>query len=125
MFNFLRKTRLYILALPVLFIVLGAASNQAVLIANHDKFPVLENAVRLNRDVKRGTVKVLNDGTIMLDEVHCLMTNETHLNFLADIFDFGHQIESIGDLFIDFGQWLWGYAPFIWGISLLRKYVYA
>ena len=49
MFKFLRKTALWIVALPLLCFILGAASNQAVPIANHDKFPVMWNDYKINK----------------------------------------------------------------------------
>ena len=48
MFSFLRKTSLYILAIPALVFGLGLLSNQAVLVANHDKFPVMYNEYKVN-----------------------------------------------------------------------------
>src|SRR5271166_714269 len=103
--KFLRTTMLWILLLPVATIVTGAASNQAVLIANGDKFPVMVNPVKLDyfgkehandeakakpsphqEEPKRITRLVtLPDGTVMIDDVHCWMSKKTHLNFMADI----------------------------------------
>jgi hypothetical protein len=48
MFSFLRRTSLYILAIPALVFGLGLLSNQAVLVANHDKFPVMYNDYKVN-----------------------------------------------------------------------------
>ena len=44
----LRSSFLWILLAPFAVQGIGAASNQAVLIANHDKFPVMVNAVKLD-----------------------------------------------------------------------------
>ena len=133
---------LWILLLPVATIVTGAASNQAVLIANGDKFPVMVNPVKLDyfgkehandeakakpspnqEEPKRSTSLVtLPDGTVMIDDVHCWMSKKTHLNFMADIFDFRSEgIESIGDMGIEFGNWMWIYAPYIWGCAIISK----
>lgn len=109
-------TFLYILLAPTLIGFLGAASNQLVLIANHDTFPVLVNQVKLDHfqsdDLK---------GTQMLDDVHCIMTSKTHLNFLADIFDFHDYIESIGDMLLGLSEWLGGFCVFVWAGLLIRK----
>lgn len=118
MFKFLRKTALWILLAPIAFGFLGAASNQAVLIANQDTFPVSVNLVKA-RDMRPDAV-VLEDGTVMLDDVHCLMTPRTHLNFLADEFDLGG-IYSIGDFGLILGEWLWPFAPLVWGLTVLEK----
>jgi hypothetical protein len=122
-FNFLRKTSLYILAVPVLFTFLGAASNQAVIIANHDRFPVMVNDVKLEEMTAPKAPTVLNlfvpapvlkmDGAVMLDDTHCNMTAETHLNALADIFDMKDAIYSIG--------WLWAFAPPLFVFDVTRK----
>ena len=121
------------LAVPVLSGLLGAGSNQLVLMANHDKFPVMVNPVKLDRFTKRpaldlgiiqipgqDTKVVLEDGTVMMDEVHCVMSDKTHLNALADVFDLG-SIYSIGDLGLLFGGWLWPYALIAWVVTVVRK----
>jgi Family of unknown function (DUF5317) len=120
MLKFLRKTFLYIFAIPILFIFLGAASNQIVLIANHDKFPVLINEAKVAKYNAENGVLTLPDGTIMLDEVHCVMSDKTHLNFLADVIDVG-DIESVGDLSLEFGGFLWPLAPYVWGVAVISK----
>lgn len=109
--EFFRLTRLYIIVIPLLIIVFGAALNQCVLIANYDTFPVMENGVKAAAD------KVDKYGFI--DDTHVLMTKQTHLNWLGDIFDFHAAIVSIGDLIGYSGYWLWDYAPFVWGVMLL------
>lgn len=119
MLKFLRKTYLYVLAIPLLFTILGAASNQLVLYANHDTFPVSVNLVKA-REMAPDAVQ-LEDGTVMLDDTHCLMTQKTHLNWMADVFDFHNDIESVGDLSLELGNWLWNFAPFIWGAAVTRK----
>ena len=132
MFNFLRKTSLYILAVPVLFTLLGAASNQVVLIANHDSFPVMLNDKKL-REMLEPEEKPTNiqfakpmpafetGDTVMLDDVHCNMTSETHLNFLADVFDMHDAIYSIGDFMLMLGEWFGVFAPFVFVFDTTRK----
>ncbi len=61
------------------------------------------------------------DGAIMMDETHCLMTDKTHLNFLADVIDLHSQILSVGDLSLELGEWMWMYAPVVWGCAVVRK----
>ena len=129
MMNFLRKTALWILLLPVAIYGVGAASNQLVLIANHDTFPVLINQHKIDArnaeiadaiaDGAKGIpAPVGPDG--MIDDVHCVMTNHTHLNALADVFDIGG-IYSIGDFLLYLGQWLGAFCPFIWGYAVTDK----
>jgi hypothetical protein len=132
MFSFLRKTSLYLLAIPTLLTVIGAASNQAVLIANHDTFPVLVNdakatlilthqAGKPDTDFRfRPTPAQEVDNVVMLDEVHCLMTPQTHLNALADVFDLG-SIYSIGDFSLILGDWLWAFAFPLFVFDTTRK----
>ena len=131
MFKFLRKTSLYILATPLLFTFLGAASNQIVLIANHDTFPVMVNDKKLVEmttppkpaqpvQAFRSTVS-LQDDAIMLDDTHCVMSHDTHLNLLADIFDMKDAIYSIGDFLLMLGEWLMAFAPFVFLFDVVRK----
>jgi hypothetical protein len=110
--RFLRVTMLWILLLPGALFFLGAASNQAVLIANHDKFPVLLN--------QQKTDKASADGYGLIDDTHCLMTRQTHLNALADIFDFKEAIYSIGDLMMELAGWL-SFLPFVWLALVINK----
>jgi len=130
--SFLRRTYLYLLAAPVLAIVLGAASNQAVLIANHDTFPVMVNQARLQsleakQQMMREIIaaitgeKPIEPPAGMIDDVHCVMTSKTHLNALADIFDMRDAIYSIGDFSIMFGEWSLGFAPFVFVFAVARK----
>lgn len=119
MFKFLRKTFLYILAIPLLFTVLGTLSNQVVLYANHDRFPVSANLVKAQELAPDAVL--LKDGHIMLDDTHELMTSETHLNLFADVFDFHDEIESIGDLSLELGDWMWGFAPFVFIFAAVTR----
>jgi hypothetical protein len=123
--SFLRTTSLWILLLPVAFTFTGAASNQAVLIANHDTFPVNVNRVKLDKylEDEDGNVQpavVLADGTVMLDATHCVMSSKTHLNFLADEFDL-RSIYSVGDFLIMVGEWLQGFAFFVYVFAVTQK----
>lgn len=118
--NFFRATFLWILLLPIASYIGGCASNQLVLFVNHDTFPVSVNLAKAKKFVGDDAV-LLPDGTVMLDDTHCLMTNKTHLNLMADIFDFHDTIESVGDLMIDFGTWMWSFAPFLWGFAVLSR----
>src|SRR5579872_966911 len=130
MLKFLRKTLLWMVLIPYAFTWGGTLSNQAVLWANNDTFPVRINLVKLMEwsDGGKG-IKVIPpdfdpahpDGAVMLDNIHCLMTNKTHLNWLADNFDFHQSIESIGDLLIDLGQFSGQYMPILWfGFAVAR-----
>jgi hypothetical protein len=93
---FARASLLWMLLLPYIMVFTGAASNQAVLISNHDKFPVMVNPVKLGGfvDSPEAFDRLLSTG--MIDSVHCVMTPKTHLNALADVFDLG-SIYSVGD----------------------------
>jgi Family of unknown function (DUF5317) len=106
-------TYLWILLLPTACNFIGAASNQLVLISNHDKFPVLMNEVASARIMPLGYD----------EEGHVLMTPQTHLNALADIFDFHNGWGSIGDLLIDAGTWLQTVCPFVWGALVIKDLI--
>ncbi len=133
MSSFLRRTSLYILAVPALFTFLGAASNQLVLIENGDTFPVLVNDKKLQEMTEpqeRPTIDIpfvtpipasATDDTVYLDDVHIAMTSRTHLNAFADIFDMQDAIYSIGDFSLMLGDWLWAFAPFLFAFDVIRK----
>ena len=127
MLKFLRKTSLYILAVPVMLFMLGAASNQAVLWANHDKFPVMVNTLKervmvaqAQANYKELAAEAGIDPTLpagMIDDTHCVMTDKTRLNWLADVFDMKTAIYSIGDFSLMLGEWLFGFAPFLFAFD--------
>ena len=138
MFSFLRKTALWILLLPVALGIGGTLSNQLVLKANHDTFPVMwndykVNEYRLNLEKKIQTSKDPDEAMQAqfdlealelggyIDDTHVIMTSNTHLNFLADIIDFHTVTYSVGDLGIVLGDYLWSYAPLVWGIVIIGK----
>jgi hypothetical protein len=138
MINWLKKTALWIVAIPVLCWVLGAASNQVVLVANHDRFPVMVNDYKVtqlaiemetvaNSDSDRAPDAALALEALQkegfLDHTHVVMTKHTHLNFLADWIGVGG-VYSIGDLLLGAGEQGLDPALLIWitvVIGRLRK----
>lgn len=125
MLTFLRRIHAWVLILPLLIGFTGALSNQLVLYANHDRFPVMLNARKIAEHTghKRqcylgGLICVdkpaddAQDG--MLDDVHCIMTDQTRLNLLADWIDLQDATYSPGDLLLEAGSWMWDYAPLLW-----------
>lgn len=133
--KFLSFAFLWILALPLLLTFTGAASNQLVLAANHDKFPVMVNERKLKEFETRDDKEIQaiaselgiqvqpdvepDDG--MIDDVHCVMTDHTHLNFLADWIDFG-SIYSPGDLLLMLGDYLQPLSFPIWFAVVLADF---
>lgn len=137
--KFLRKFPYwYLLAIPILLICMGVASNQAVLVANHGKFPVMLNATWMDkmcslpvantedetydREVARIPASSCKRGGEMIDDVHSVMGPNSHLKVLADIFPVDREnIYSIGDGFIYLGSWLMSFAPIAWLALTIRK----
>ena len=110
--HLIRKTFLYIVIIPWVFWGIGAGLNQTVEIANGGKFPVQLNQKKWLEHIKKHPEDA---GTGMIDDTHCLMTNETHLNYLADIFDLNDNgIYSVGDGFLSIAIYLWSFAPYVW-----------
>lgn len=105
MYRLFKFARLWILLAPVVLFTAGAASNQIVILANHDKMPVLVNSTKY-------------PGVGMMDDIHVTMSDDTKLNFLADVFDFHDVTESIGDIGINSAEFLFPVCPFIWGLAL-------
>ena len=118
--------RLYMIALPFAICYTGAAMNQAVLIANGGKFPVMVN------DRLSGTSREITDRIIMsvdrwgfIDNVHCLMTNSTRLNWLADYLILGGRAYSPGDVLISIGLSLQWPLIFSWGALTISDVIKA
>jgi len=121
----------YLIAVPILLICLGIGSNQAVLVANHGKFPVMANAawVDMYCSAKDADPEELAstppsscvNGGEMLDETHSIMGPNSHLKVLADIFPLGHAIYSIGDGLLYLGFWLFSFSPYMWLALTIRK----
>ena len=61
------------------------------------------------------------DGVVYLDPTHIVMTNQTHLNLLADIFDSKDGIYSIGDGLLALGDWLSAFCVYVWIVLVVRK----
>jgi hypothetical protein len=135
--HFLCTTFLWVLFLPYALIGVGAASNQVVLIANHDKFPVMLNHKKLI-EMTQPTVTLVEilegkepkeqpkadavaDEDGMIDDIHCVMTDKTHLNALADVFDMHDSIYSIGDFVLMIGEWMGTFTPFVWGALAIKR----
>jgi hypothetical protein len=136
MFKLIKKVPyLYLIAVPMLLMFMGTASNQAVLIANGDRFPVMANEVRLAEFCNPSPIDALLaqkffpevsnacTATGMLDSTHEIMTPKTHLNFLADIFDMHTAIFSIGDFLLMLGEWAWDISVIAWLALVLRKFI--
>ena len=118
--SFARSSCLWLLLAPWLTYGLGAASNQAVLISNFDKFPVMVNPIKLAEFLPDG-VKVTPGKSQMIDTVHETMSKDTHLNALADIFDMKSSTYSIGDGLLLLGEWLNTWCPFAWFVLVCKK----
>lgn len=111
--TYIRNTYLWLILLPLGLGALGIAGNQAVLVANHDKFPVMVSESRLRN--------IPTDEYGMFDKVHCVMNGDTHLNALADWIDLGDATYSPGDLLIEDANALWHYLTVAWVCLTLRR----
>jgi len=137
MLSFLRKTCLYILLIPGAIWGLGFASNQAVLMANHDRFPVMWSEYKaakydkkLHDELKNKDRDVVEEARLaiwafeekgFLDDEHCLLTTKTHLNYLSDVISLQDTTYSIGDIMLYLGDWLWDFAPYIYVFATVYK----
>jgi len=135
----------YLVAIPILLVLLGAASNQAVLVANWGKFPVMVNEFQTAemRDVQKRACSpqeqreefssfdtevspactALKDNGQFVDEIHSFMGHNSRLKFLADYINLKDKIASPGDLLIALGSWLWSFTPIMWLGLVLRKFL--
>ena len=133
----------YLIAIPLLSIALGTVSNQVVLWANFDKFPVMSNNEKIHQSCqtpdrpkapKKDAPSILKpqpakdsdlcrNGGIFLDDTHVIMTKDSKLKFLADIWDFHEVTYSIGDFFLMFAEWMLSWAPLAWLVLVIRKFI--
>ena len=141
----------YLIAIPLLSIGLGTVSNQVVLWDNFDKFPVMYNAEKIHESCKpkdkaddlaadiikalSGSGKTKNlhlqlsapdpnvcaNGGPFLDHIHVIMTKDSKLKALADIWDFHDVTYSIGDFMLMLGEWFSVFAPFVFVFDTTRK----
>lgn len=131
-----------VIAIPILLFLAGAASNQAVLVANWGKFPVMVNDRALEhfkthaaddddqKLVKRFTVldTAVREGSMdansdqFLDDVHSIMGHNSNLKFLADYINLKTAIYSPGDLLLELGLMLWPFAIPMWLALVIRKF---
>jgi hypothetical protein len=123
MLKFLRKTKLYVFAFPILLWILGAGLNQIAINANYDSMPVLYNVGNVDQfiDHKNGFPKESVGGTILTDERHSVLTPDSHVYLLCDIIDFGDVKYSVGDFLIKASRTLDGAIPYIWGLALYSE----
>lgn len=122
----------YLIAIPILLILIGAGLNQLVLVANGGKFPVLlserEQITWRVAAAEAKCVKKVHLGLFdeeqpicrapdfndqFLDDIHSVMGKNSRLKFLADWIKLGREIDSPGDLMIQFGTFLW---PLTWPV---------
>lgn len=136
MFSFLRKTALWIALLPFVAGFTGAAANQAVSAANHGRFPVLWNdyviaqyALKIevathSKDQAQALQAKFDQVALQngfLDDEHVLMTNDTHLNFLADWISLGSYTYSLGDGLLAIAEQSWKYMLLLWSFVAINK----
>jgi hypothetical protein len=96
--------------------------NEAVLLSNEQSFPVrLSEVEKLQVENTPDATLTLPSGRVLLDPVHCVMTDKTRLNWLADNFRTPEGIESVGDGLLDLSKWTWGFVPFVWAYAVLSK----
>lgn len=97
----IRRWVLFLVLFPYACFLMGATSNSLVQWANNGMFPVM---LSLEKEAKAAP-----DVNGVVDDFHCVMTSKTHLNLLADVFDFKSEgIISIGDILISIHQdWDW------------------
>ena len=119
----MRTSFLYILLLPYGLYYTGATLNQVVIVANHGEFPVMINPVKLHDFIGDDDDTLAQvQATGMIDDVHCIMTSKTHLNYLSDIFELRHDgIYSVGDFMLMAGESLEFPTFFAWLALIIYK----
>lgn len=131
LWNTCKRFYLPLILFPWLLSCTGAISNQAVLVANHGKFPVLVNDAQQKEHQSGSMVEIAGmqvaipsqkeASQYLGDDYHSVMGPNSRLKLLADIFNTGDGVASIGDFLIWAGVWLWKYTPLIWITLIMRK----
>jgi hypothetical protein len=140
MLKFLRKTALWIIAVPLICYILGAACNQVVLVSNQDRFPVqvndysltslhdeLEQAASDTNPAHKEAAQEAQfrlmalDEEGFLDDVHVVMGSKTHLNWLGDWCDLKDAHYSPGDGLLILGEYGMQYAFVLWMFVAILK----
>jgi hypothetical protein len=153
-----------LIAIPLLLWVVGAGMNQAVLIANWGKFPVMYNefqitiykavqqkqcspspeekrllppwmgrAAQTPKSPEKFSVfdtsvatnpvcEALMSNGQFTDNVHTIMGHNSNLKFLADVFNLGPAIYSLGDFLILAAEYLGDMAGLAWIVLIIRKF---
>lgn len=143
--NLIRKALLWLLLLPYAVYCTGVASNKLVLLANNSTFPVRLNAAAVATIKAQHAEALINlaavpaddpmktqaehvatalqitEDTGMLDKVHCIMSDRTHLNLLGDVFPLHTGVFSIGDALINLAALTEYYVYFLWAILMVGK----
>jgi hypothetical protein len=115
LYRFFLNTFLWLLLIPIGMQFCGVLSNQTVRWANHGTFPVYINQALKEEMETSGRLFLSNDDHLMIDQLHCVMTDQTHLNFMADVFLEGTDYVSIGDILQSYGKDLSPWILIIWG----------
>jgi hypothetical protein len=63
------------------------------------------------------------NGGKFLDDTHVIMSRDSKLKWLSDVWDLNDATYSIGDLAIMSGEWILRWAQFAWLVLVLRKLV--
>lgn len=88
------RFRIYISAvIGSIMVLIGGQLNDIVMAANGGKMPVYPSLSYLTGYVKANSFKVIHG-------IHVLGGPNAHLKFLADYFDIGYAVLSLGDIFI-------------------------
>jgi Family of unknown function (DUF5317) len=125
MLSKLRKASLHILAVPMLFILLGNICNQVAINSNHGSMPALHNSESVKAFYAVGYPVTTSEGMILTDHRHSLLTEKSRFYLLCDIIEYDSVVYSIGDMFLYLGEWLMHYSLAVWcyvvAARLLRK----
>jgi hypothetical protein len=140
-----------LIAIPLLLFFAGVTSNQLVLIANHDRFPVMVNSAKLAKfvedkndaDEKAAAGKhpdkhgIVYNSKISSDTVKAAgrrdlgpdgMIDDVHCvmvpsSHLKALSDIFDlgSIYSVGDFLLMLSEWLGSFTPIMWLALVLRK----
>lgn len=102
-----------------------AAGNSLIEILTGNRAPTVKpkNVPDIFAPAPAKDADLCQNGGLFLDDTHVIMTKDSKLKWLADVWDMHDVTYSIGDFFLMFADWMFGWAPLAWLVLVIRKFI--
>jgi hypothetical protein len=85
--------------------------------------PVAKSVPDIFAPMPAKDMDLCQNGGKFLDDTHVIMSKESKLKWLSDVWDFKDVTYSIGDFFLMFADWMLQWAPLAWLVLVLRRFI--